>query len=967
MMPLRKKIMIAFAILIGLLVAVYFTVSSTAFVKKFVLPRVGQSMHAAVTIGDASISPFSSVEIKQLKVVPDGEEPLIDVEEVRLRYSLLGFLSGRVEVSELTLSGATVNLVQKPDGTSNLDPLLKGSTTPSTSSSGGSKSSINIRNVAIRNATVRQVKILASGRREVSEVSGVNVTLDQLANGQPGKLAVTADLKNESVAPAGLIQAKADGKYEFTLDPALGPKNVKGQLRLDITKAEGAYNPFGSLAAILDCDLNTTDVRDLSLRFEQAGRALGRITVSGPFTAATKEGRLKVQIPGIDRQVLNLVGAASGIDFATTVISSTNTVDIMAKGSQINAVGQLQASQFSLKKNGQTSTPSDLKLGYAIIINQREGSTLLRNLTVTGTRNQTTWLQGSLTKPMTVVPGKTPATVTANDSAFDLTVAALDLADWKGFLGSSVSAGKLGLTLNAASVNGGKQIKVNLTSAVTDLSVTVKDNPLTQARLDFASQLQVDDLKKLTVNSYKVNLTQQGKLAARAEGNALFDSSAGSVYLLANIDAIASQLFGSGPSTVLTSGVRFDGIMKDQHLTLKDLEVTLNPTERAPKNELHLSGKFDLSNPNFTKGGVDLKADALDVTQLYDLFTAKSPAAAKAVAASPTASSGNVEPDPVFLPLKEFTANLTVNRLFLHEIAISNWTAKTSIDGGKIKITPFQLTLNGAPVNASADLNLEVKGFSYDVGLTMDKVPLEPIANTFVPEHRGQYQGNILSDIKVKGTGTTGASLKNSLGGQIGLTFTNANIQIVSEKSKSLMTPIANMLRVPDLLSTPLNWINTRIDLGNGKISLTDIFLESPAFQAQIRGEIPIADVLNNSPLREIPADFYLSSYLARKSNLMPAGAAQNAAYVKMPNFVKLAGTMQTPSVELDRTVLATLTLKSLSGIQGVAGTDAGKAIQSVGNLLSGQKSSGTNKVAGTNAPATNASPSVLDLFKKKK
>ncbi|MBC8003032.1 MAG: AsmA family protein, partial [Opitutaceae bacterium] len=679
MMPLRKKIMIAFAILIGLLIAVYFTVSSTAFVKKFVLPRVGQSMHAAVTIGDASISPFSYVELKQLKVVPDGEEPLIEVEEVRLRYSLFSILRGHIEVSEISLSGATVNLVQKPDGTSNLDPLLKTSTTPSAGSSSGSQPSINIRNVAIRNATVRRVNILASGRREVSEVSGVNVTLDQLANGQPGKLAVTADLKNESVAPAGLIQAKADGKYEFTLDPTLGPKNVKGRLRVDITKAEGAYNPFASLAAILDCDLNTTDVRDLSLRFEQAGRALGRVTVTGPFETARREGRLKVQIPGIDRQVLNLVGAASGIDFATTVISSTNTVDIMAKGSQINAVGQLQASQFSLKKNGQTSTPSDLKIGYAIIINQTEGSALLRNLTITGARTQTTWLQGSLTKPMTVVPGKSP--VTANDSTFDLTVTSLDLADWKGFLGNSVSGGKLGLTLNAASVNGGKQIKLNVNSAVTDLAVTLKDHPLTQARLDFASQMQVDELKKLTVNSYKVDLTQQGKPALKAAGNALFDSRAGSVYLLANIDAIASQLFGSGPSTMLTSGIRFDGIMKDDQFTLKDLEVTLNPTERAPKNELHLSGKFDLSNPNFTKGGIDLKADSLDLTQLYDLFTAQSPTAAKPGSTSPAKSNGNVEPDPVFLPLKEFTANVAVNRLFLHEIAISNWTAKTTIDG----------------------------------------------------------------------------------------------------------------------------------------------------------------------------------------------------------------------------------------------------------------------------------------------
>lgn len=112
------------ALLILLLVG-YFVGSSSAFFKGVILPKVSSAWNAHVTVSDASISPFRQVVLRNLKIETTGSEPLVSAPEVRLRYSLMQIILGNIQVHEVTLSSPTVTLVQNPDGTSNLDPILK--------------------------------------------------------------------------------------------------------------------------------------------------------------------------------------------------------------------------------------------------------------------------------------------------------------------------------------------------------------------------------------------------------------------------------------------------------------------------------------------------------------------------------------------------------------------------------------------------------------------------------------------------------------------------------------------------------------------------------------------------------------------------------------------------------------------------------------------------------------------------
>src|SRR5437867_7737249 len=118
-----RRLGIAAGLLVVLLVVLYFGATSAFFLQRFVLPKASAALNAQITISDASISPFSQVVLRDLKVQTTGPEPLITAQEVRARYSLRAILGGHLKVAEVTLSSPTVNLVRSAEGASNLDPI----------------------------------------------------------------------------------------------------------------------------------------------------------------------------------------------------------------------------------------------------------------------------------------------------------------------------------------------------------------------------------------------------------------------------------------------------------------------------------------------------------------------------------------------------------------------------------------------------------------------------------------------------------------------------------------------------------------------------------------------------------------------------------------------------------------------------------------------------------------------------
>jgi hypothetical protein len=229
-------------------------------------------------------------------------------------------------------------------------------------------------------------------------------------------------------------------------------------------------------------------------------------------------------------------------------------------------------------------------------------------------------------------------------------------------------------------------------------------------------------------------------------------------------------------------------------------------------------------------------------------------------------------------------------------------------------VKPCDLVLNGAAVHVNADVNLGVAGYDYAVSYNCERIAVEPLVSSFAPEQRGKIQGELIADLKVKGAGLTGRSLQKNLSGQFGVQFTNANLQITKPWARNFLSAIALLLRTPELLSSPVSGVATSGQIGDGKISVRQLAINSDTFSATTAGEVRIAEVLTNSPLDGWPMHFAIQRNLAGRIGLAARESSAGAAYVDLPDFIRVGGTLGDPKALLDRTALAKLALDKVKG-----------------------------------------------------
>jgi hypothetical protein len=998
---LRKLVWLA-GILVVLLIVIYFVATSSAFLKGVILPKVSKALGADVTVADAQISPFSYVSFRDLKVQPPAGEPLLTVQEIHANYSLLSILTGNIEVSEVVIESPVMTVVQNADGTSNIDALIKTNvkeSRPVTSSSNSSKpAQIDIKKVALNNATIRLVKNYANGTKDVMEVSGLNFTVNGLKNGQAGKIelaaALTVQMAAQTNAVAAALQAKLTGAFDFALTPDLKPASAKGSTTFTVQEAYGPLADLNAFAATLNCELTATELKELALRFTKANATLAQIRVSGPFDTAKLEGKFKLEISGIDQQALNLVGAASGMDFGTTTFNSTNAIELGKGGKMISLTGHFDLAHLQVKQKEQTSPTLDVHSDYAVTVDQTASSAVLQTLNLIGTQDSRALLRVGLSSPMTIGWGNASSAV--DDAAINLIVTNLTLADWKAFAGDAAPGGVLNLTAKLVSQKAGQQLGFQSDTHLENLTTGTGSTSVNQGNVRMQASGSVANMKLVKLDNYQLDVVRQGQSLVKVSGSGTFDSVTQDADLRVAVQAALAQLMKVPNVSTADGTVNFKGHVTNQQKKIGLTgELDLVPTERAT-NTLQLNGSVDVSQPDAITGNVKLASESLDVTRYYDLFSSLKPAAtnAPAVATSgPAPADSDKEPDAIKLPLKNFIFDLNVGHLFLREVDIASWQTTALIDGGQVVIKPCQLTLNGAPIKATVNLNLGVPGYAYDVAFNADAIPLAPLVNSFVPDRKGQIAGTTVIGVQVKGAGITGSSLQKNLNGQLDFGTTNMNLAIPNIRIPLVKSVINIIVGLPDLIrnptamlgnllgggskksgwadslsSSPIDAITVQANVGEGKVQLQSAEIRSAAFQAIASGQIVLAPVLTNSTMA-IPVKAALSRSLAAQIGLVDASTPTNAVYVFLPDFLKMEGTIGKPQTKIDKLVLVELAAKTSGGIAGkigeAGGNKATSAINALGGLLGGNQSATTNSPSMT----TNASPisGLLDLFKKHK
>lgn len=270
---------------------------------------------------------------------------------------------------------------------------------------------------------------------------------------------------------------------------------------------------------------------------------------------------------------------------------------------------------------------------------------------------------------------------------------------------------------------------------------------------------------------------------------------------------------------------------------------------------------------------------------------------------------------------------------------------------------------------------------------------MTPLVNTFATDRAGQIGGHLIANLDLKGAGVTGASLQTNLTGQFNVLATNLNLSINNVRTPILNAIVNTIIGLPDLIAgltgkrdagqmkwadeitaKPIDVLLVNGVAGNGKIEVKEADVNSAAFRVQTGGEIQLATVLTNSTL-QFPVHVALGRPYAAKLGMVNANTPTNTAYVALPDFLAVKGTLGKVETDVSKTGLLKVAGKTMGGLGKETGGALGEAGKSIYGATSGFLkdkfgNSNTNAPTATdtnNAAETKRKSSIFNLFKREK
>ena len=175
------------------------------------------------------------------------------------------------------------------------------------------------------------------------------------------------------------------------------------------------------------------------------------------------------------------------------------------------------------------------------------------------------------------------------DSALDLDVTDLNLADWKPFLGNAVSAGNVNLQLKLSSQQGGRQLGFDLNSQINNLAARIGSNQTFQAAVNLQARGQAADFKQFNLSEYQLQINRQNQPLLTITGSGTYDltdaSADAQIALQASLAGL-SEAFPQPGSSVSSGTIELNGrvTQKQNTQTITGQLVLANFTGQTGEN-----------------------------------------------------------------------------------------------------------------------------------------------------------------------------------------------------------------------------------------------------------------------------------------------------------------------------------------------------------------------------------------------
>ncbi len=368
-MKVLKTLLLVAAGIVALIVLVIAIVAATFDPNKYkpeIVAAVKDKTGRTLAIeGNLSLSFFPSIGISVGKASlseANGGRTFARVEQAKISLALLPLLSRQVVVDRVTLSGLTLDLVQRKGGKTNFEDLSGAAgSAPAAPKQAPQRGAmrLDIAGIELRSSAISWHDE-ASGNRFKASVAEFKT--GRIASGVPGKLSLSARL--EATQPKADIQIKLSGGYRLDLEKQ---SFALSGLDLKISDVAGSTAPPISLQGNVEFDSSPQAIRfDLSVDRLDLDRTLpppakaGASAAKGPAEGGTPSSAASGTRPEepIDLSALKSLNLKGGLQVDRLVASNVKmekvNLGIQAAGGRVE-LEPLSASLYQGNLKGSAS------------------------------------------------------------------------------------------------------------------------------------------------------------------------------------------------------------------------------------------------------------------------------------------------------------------------------------------------------------------------------------------------------------------------------------------------------------------------------------------------------------------------------------------------------------------------------------------------------------------------------------
>jgi len=482
----RRAAVTLFLLLLLPGVGVY-VVTRPVFLKSVVLPRVSEAMDADISVDTLHLRPLSRLFIKELRFRSRNGETDLDLREMTVSYDLMKILRGALHVEKLELVGPKIihRVPETVDARPPATPPSKPAETPATPVE-STPPRPHIGEIVIRDGDFRLEQ-----QGDVFEVTGLDVSLRNLIPGLPAAWTLSAGFAAQT-DEENHLDLHLNWSGELTLDDTLQPQRVLSELIVGLHRAEGIFAEAAEvrrLAIHLDYAPDILKKASLLVTGEE-GSILGRVTLEEPLVLSGLDSSPSLRVE-LEAPFLNLLGAAAGVGFGESRISSRLQLHMRDAGNELQVQASLQGEKLQFRQKGQETPVLGMNLQADVLFRKRQQDLRIASLAMQIREPAREMFSLTLSEAATIeLGGETPV---FSDLELALNLEHLDLADWRALLGPDAPAGRLQSRSTLVAAKQGQDLRLTTRSRLQGLEMA----DLSLAELQLAGTVTLLDFSRL--------------------------------------------------------------------------------------------------------------------------------------------------------------------------------------------------------------------------------------------------------------------------------------------------------------------------------------------------------------------------------------------------------------------------------------------------------------------------------------